>query len=168
MVSIQIIAVGEDKIYSVGKIRVSPKGEVYYIQKYLNLVEAKYSRHVSGEIHQTIKRPDGTVEFYQKLGQRRPLKDFKGFEFFQTNAFGLDSLPNMFNEFSMKSSDGIFAVNMRRFKGKSFNLGVGMLTEEGLSNLYRLWNEHKSYQFYLYTDCYPMIAIFAMDVAKRN
>lgn len=49
-IRIEIIAVGKEKIYSVGAVEVSHKGDVYVIHK-IKDSDFHTSRHSSGETH---------------------------------------------------------------------------------------------------------------------
>ena len=161
MVRIEIIAVGKEKIYSVGTVEVSQKGDVYVIHKIKNS-DFHTSRHSSGETHwKSIKN-----KVFTKIGDRKPIKDFKGIEFLGTYAFGLESLPRLHKEYKMQKSNGVFAVDMRNYRKAAFNMSIAILTEEGLPRLYESWRKFKKRQIYIYTDCHPMIAITIVDVKE--
>jgi len=156
---IEIIAIGEDKIYSVGAISVSKKGDVYIIHKTAG-TDFHTSRHADGKTHWKSKQQN----FFQKLREGVPIKDFRGIEFLGTHSFGLDSLPQIFKEYKMKKNNGVFAIDMREYKQAAFNMTIAILTEEGLSSLYNNWKNLKKRQIYIFTDCHPMIAITIADV----
>ncbi len=105
--------------------------------------------------------------FFQEIRSGVHIKDFKGIEFLSTNAFGLDSLPELYTEYKMKKCDGVFAVDMRKYKNTFFNMSIAILTEEGLPKIYNHWKKMKKRQIYLFTDCHPMIAITICD-AKQS
>lgn len=158
MVRIEIIATGEDKIYSVGAISVSKNGDVYVIHKTAGS-DFHTSRHADGKMHWKSRQ----YNFFQKIREGIPIKDFKGIEFLGTHGFGLDSLPQLYKEYRMKKCNGIFAIDMREYKQASFNMSIAILTEEGLPSLYTSWKNLKKRQIYIFTDCHPMIAVTIAD-----
>ena len=158
MTKIEIIAIGEDKIYSVGYITISRDGGVFLIHKSL-ASDMHASRHASGSLRWT----SATNNFSQEIRKGVPIKGFKGIEFLGTSGFGLNSLPELYTEYKMKKCNGIFAVDMREYKDAAFNMSVAILTKEGLSRLYDSWQKMKKRQIYLFTDSHPMIAITVAD-----
>jgi len=158
MIRIEIIAIGEEKIYSVGAVKVSQKGDVYVIHK-MKDVGLHTSRHSSGRTH--WKSENNKV--FVKIREGTPMKDFRGIEFLEAHGFGLDSLPQMYKEYRMKKCNGIFAVDMREYGKAAFNMSIAILTEEGLPRLYESWKNLRKRQIYIFTDCHPMIAITIAD-----
>lgn len=164
--NIEVIAIGENAVYSVAKICVleSKNGsEVYIMNKALG-TDLHLSRHASGKTHLRSKK----LGIDQDLGKRVPLASFKGFETFGPMAFGIKSLPRLYKEYKMKEYDGIFAIDMRAYKNTAFNLAISILTEEGLVTLQQMWKNLNKRQVYLYTDCQPMIAITVADVKNKK
>ena len=158
MVRIEIIAIGEDKIYSVGYVKISKNGDVYHIHK-AGSSDMHTSRHASGSTHWKSK----TENFHQEIRKGVPIKDFKGIEFLGSHTFGLNSLPEVYTEYKMKKCNGIFAIDMREYKDAAFNMSIAILTKEGLSTLYDSWEKLKKRQIYLFADSHPMIAIKVAD-----
>lgn len=155
---IEIIAIGKEKIYSVGAVEISEKGDIYVIHKIKNS-NFHTSRHSSGEIHwKSTKNKVST-----KIREGMPIKDFKGIEFLGISAFGLESLPRLHKEYKMKKCHGIFAIDMRDYAKAAFNMSIAILTEEGLPALFKSWKKFKKRQIYIFTDCHPMIAITVAD-----
>ena len=64
----------------------------------------------------------------------------------------------LYNEYQFKKCDGIFAIDMRNYKGTKFNLQTFILTKEGLNDLYR-HTLLKNRQIYIFIESTPMIAI---------
>ena len=160
MPKIEIIAIGMNKIYSVGRIHVSKKGDVYHAYKHKNDYGFHMSRHRDGTIHWKSKT--------EKIPIRKTvdIENFSGVEYLGTQGFGLESLPELFNEYQIKKSDGIFAIDMRNYKESSFNLCIAIFTDEGLEKLYKAYKDYKKRQIYFYMDCHPKIAIIALDAKK--
>jgi hypothetical protein len=153
---IEVIAIGEDRMYSVGTVVVSPNGDVYQISR-IRGDDFHTSRHASGVTHwKSVKN-----RVFQKIRQGKPVKDFRGIEVLTTYGFGLGSLPILFTEYKMGKSNGIFAVDMREYAGEFFNLSVAILTEEGFPWLLSGSQVLGKRQIYVYPDCHPMIAITA-------
>ncbi len=160
MTKIELIAVGKDKIYSVGAIKTSKEGDVYLIYKIAG--DFHLSRHTGGETHWKSKE----IPFGPSIRKGKPIEDFKGIEFLGTHAFGLNSLPELYKEYKMKKNNGIFAFDMREYENEYFNMSVAILTKEGLPQLYENWKEHRKRQIYLYTENDPMLAITI--ISSRN
>jgi hypothetical protein len=155
MTKIEIIAIGEDKLYSVGEIQVNKKGEVYLFEKN-KLSEHHTSRHASGEVHAY------TSNFRDKIRKGEPLSYFKGFEPLGVVwSFSMQSLPLLYYEYNIKQNDAVFAVDMRQYT--FFNLTFVIFTDEGIGDLYKNFSKFEKSQIYLYTDCHPKIAICAFD-----
>jgi len=154
MARIEIIAIGRDKIYSVGAIIVTKKGDIYIADKFTGS-DLHLSRHSDGKTHWKSRREDILIP----IREGSPIKDFKGIEFLETHAFGLDSLPELYKEYRMRKCEGVFAVDMRGYEGSAFNMSIAILTEEGLPKLYESWKDFKKRQIYIYTEGHPMIAI---------
>jgi hypothetical protein len=151
--TIEIIAIGKEKVYSVGSMVVSESGDVYFNHCVLDS-DFHLSRHASGETH--WKSEELRLSQYIRKGQ--PIKEFKGIEFLQTVGFGVDSLPEVYKEYQLKKNDGVFCIDMRQYKGVAFNMFLYMITEEGLPALVsetKLLNR----QISIFPDCHPMIAI---------
>ena len=155
--TIEIIAVGEENIYSVGSVNVSKEGDVYVIYKIKYIGDSHLSRHSSGETHQKFR------DNVQEIRKGIPIKDFKGIEFLGTYGFGLESLPMLYKEYRMKKSNGVFAFDMRNYRQAAFNMSIAILTEEGLPKLYEAWKNLDKRQIYIFTECHPMIAIMIAD-----
>jgi len=161
MIRIEIVTIGADKIYSVGYIQVSKKGEVYYFNKVCSS-DMHISRHCSGQTHMKSRQ----TGYFQKIREGISIHNFAGIEFLGTRAFGLNSLPELFSEYKMKKHNGLFAIDLREYKNSAFNMSIAIMTEEGLPQLYESWKKFKKRQIYLYTDCHPMIAITIADAKQ--
>lgn len=154
---IEIIAVGECAVYSIGAVEMTEKGEVYLIHKGSG---SHISRHASGVTHTRL--PDGS-KYLIRNGP--PIHDFRGIEFLATLAYGLESLPEIHREYRMQKCDGIFAVDMRAYRDSAFNMAIALVTDEGLDSLFEMWKAFGKGQLYMYTDIHPMIAIKIGDAA---
>lgn len=157
---IEIIAVGLKKIYSAGKICITPKGDVYYAYKLRNDKGSHISRHRDGTLWMSGQDK-------VQIRKLKNISDFSGLEFIGTHGFGLNSLPLIYEEYKLKKSDGIFAIDMRNYEDGRFNLNIAIFTEEGLPKLLNSFKWGHKKQFYLYTDCNPKIAIVALEVKKN-
>jgi hypothetical protein len=158
---IEVIAVGNDAMYSVGAIVVSPVGDVYQIFKMRNL-DFHTSRHASGVTHWKSNK----AQIFQNIRQGKPIKEFKGIEYLTTPSFSLESLPRLYDEYKMEKSNGVFAIDMREYAGQPFNLHVAILTEEGFPSLLANSKLLGKRQLYVYPDCHPMIAMTAGAVTS--
>lgn len=165
VVSIEIIALDNEKIYSVGAVKVSQKGDVYVIDKFRDSGDSHLSRHSNGEMHRKFRE---SYDRIREASPKRDLKSFRGIEFLGTHGFGLKSLPLLFKEYDMKKANGIFAIDMRNYRQGAFNMGVAMLTEEGLPRLYESWKKLSKRQIYIFADCYPMIALMVVDAKSLD
>jgi hypothetical protein len=153
---IEVIAIGKDAMYSAGAIVVSSNGDVYQISK-IKGDDFHMSRHASGERHwKSNKR-----RIFQKMGSGAPIRKFKGIENLGTTGFGLESLPKLFNEYTMGNCNGVFAIDMREYADQPFNLSVWILTAEGFPSLLTLSGLLGKRQMYVYPDCHPMLAMTA-------
>ncbi len=161
MKKIEIIAIGNNKIYSVGYIKIYKRGDIYHIHKIVGS-DIHTSIHEDGTCHWKFR----TIDFYHKLGKRVTIKDFKGLEFLGVNAFGIKSLPQIFSEYKIKKCNGIFAIDMREYNDDTFNLALFIVTKEGLSALYDSYIDQKKRQLYLFTDNEPMIALIAFEFTR--
>jgi hypothetical protein len=123
---IEVIAIGNDAMYSVGTIVVSPEGDVYQNFNRKNS-DFHTSRHASGATHWKSKKE----RIFQKIRNGKPIKDFKGIESLTSQGFGLESLPRLFEEYKMEKCNGVFAIDMREYADQSFNLHMWILTAEG-------------------------------------
>ena len=148
---IEIIATDGLKIYSVGKVEISEKGDIYIIQK---PHDVHLTRHADGKRH--VKSKKGNI--FLKQSKSVPINKFKGVEFLGTYIFKFESLP-YFKEYKKRKSNGIFAIDMRHYKKNTFNMAFAILTEEGIPKLYEDWKNPTKKQIYIYTESNPMIAI---------
>jgi hypothetical protein len=153
-IRIEIIAIGKGRIYSVGAVVVSPKGDVYQISK-TNGSDLHVSRHSSGETHwRSIKH-----QISEKIRDGKPIGEFRGIEFLSTYAFGLESLPRLYEEYKLKKCNGIFSIDMREYEHAAFNMTFAILTGEALPSLLTGTQLLKKRQIYIFPDCHPMVAI---------
>lgn len=152
--NIEIIAVGRERVYSVGRIHFTRHGDVYLISK-IKDAGLHLSRHRDGRCHVRTKGKELSKEFEK----RAPISDVDRFEFLQTWAFGLDSLPELYPQYKLKNCNAVVAINMRHFEGAAFNLGVALLTEKGLPQLMNMWKDFENRQVYICANSYPMIGI---------
>src|SRR3989344_4754196 len=155
MQRIEVIVIGKDKkLFGVASVSVNKKGDVYLAYKCKDITSLHVSRHSSGKRHMKNKLLDEKIS----LGVMPPISEFVGIESLGGQAFGIDSLLELYNEYQFKKCDGIFAIDMRNYKGTKFNLQTFILTKEGLNDLYR-HTLLKNRQIYIFLESTPMIAI---------
>jgi len=159
---IEVIAIGKEKVFSVGVVVVSAEGDVYLIHK-IKDNDLHLSRHASGETHWKSTK----TKWSQIIRKGQPIKEFRGIEFLETAGFGIDSLPELYREYKMKKSDGVFCVDMRQYKEAAFNMTVALLTDEGLPSLVTMSKLLKNRQICVFPDCRPMVMITVGD-ARMN
>lgn len=162
MIKIELIAIGKEKVYSVGLIQVSNQGDVYIIHKIAG-TDLHTSRHKSGVTH--WKSQD--FKFHRNIRKGTPIQEFKGIEFIYSGLLTLDNLPDLFREYRREKCNGVFAFDIREYKNAAFNMAVAILTEEGFPTLLQNWKQLKKRQIYLYTNTQPMIAVIVAD-AKQD
>ncbi|MFA4824868.1 MAG: hypothetical protein WC593_06875 [Methanoregula sp.] len=157
---IEIIGILDDKKYSIGKISVSKKGDVYIFHKQKGL-NFHTSRHKSGSLHW---KPS-PLGLKQPIRHSTPTDDFKGIEQLECWAhsqINSAKLSGLYPEYKMKKQDDkICAINFGAYMGEFdlINLMVFMLTQEGIPFLYTSSNNLTKRQIYLYADSFPMIGI---------
>jgi hypothetical protein len=158
---IEIIAVGEDRIYSVCAVEISPDGDVYVIDRDKHR-DFHMSRHASGQRHWKVEG-----KLVAKFDNGSPTESFRGFEFLMTIGFGFEALPRLYEEYKMEKCDGVFAIDMREYRNSPFNLGVSIFTEEGLPLLLKSSNDvMQRRQIYIFPDIHPMIALTVGETKK--
>ncbi|MDP1993126.1 MAG: hypothetical protein Q8K00_19085 [Syntrophales bacterium] len=151
---VEIIGIGNNAVYSIGKIQITKQGDVYLIPK-IKDIGAHFSRHKDGNCHVRMKGK----ELFNEFEKRVPISDFDGFEFLETWAFGLDSLPELYSEYKPNKCNAVVAINMRHFKESRFNLGIAILTEKGMSYLMSMWEDFNNRQVYICASTTPMVGI---------
>lgn len=151
--NIEIIGVGLDAVYSIGKIQLTKQGDVYLIPK-IKDTGLHLSRHKDGECH---VRVIGKELF--KVEKRVSIERLDEYEFLGTWAFGIDSLPELYSEYRLNKCNAVVAINMRHFKGSAFNLGIALLTEKGIPRLMSTWKDFENRQVYICASSTPMIGI---------
>jgi hypothetical protein len=159
---IEIIAVGRDRLYSVGSVVVSQNGDVYLISR-IKHVDSHLSRHASGEVHLKSAK----INIDAKLGKRKPVNEFKGLEFLQTVGFGIDSLPSLYEEYKIKKCNGLFAIDMKEYEHAHLNMQFFILTMDALPSLLGKSPLRKK-QFYIFPDSSPMVGIIVGDFKKEE
>ena len=152
--NIEIIGIGRNAAYSIGKINITKQGDVYVIKK-IGDTGLHLSRHKDGKCH--VRTKDG--ECYKLPNKRVHINDLKGLEFIETWSFGIDSLPELYAEYEPKKCNAIVAVNMRHFEGLPFNLGIAILTESGIPQLMEMWKNFENRQVYICASSDPMVGI---------
>ena len=160
--NIEIIGVGRNSVYSIGKIQFTKQGDVYLISK-IKDTGLHLSRHKDGKCHNRMKGK----ELFSELEKRVSINDLDGFEFLQTWAFGLDSLPELYAEYKLNKCNAIVAINMRHFKGLVFNLGIALLTEKGIPQLMNMWKDFENRQVYICAST-PMVGIVFGAVKNKS
>ena len=158
MIRIKLIAMSEEKLFSIGEVCISKKGDVYVVPKTGSDDGFHTSRHAEGKLHWKSKTM-GKIS----IREAKPIKDFKGIEFLNTIALNLDVLSTRFKEIEFKKCNGIFVFNACEYKDTVFNMTVAMLTEEGIPSLYTCVKNCKKRQIYIYTESNPMIGIIIFD-----
>ncbi|MEW5955085.1 MAG: hypothetical protein AB1626_00930 [Candidatus Micrarchaeota archaeon] len=156
MPRIEIVAISEKQIYSIGKVEVSHKGEVYFLPK-IKQSKAHYSRHASGK---TVFTADNRKSCIRTT---RPIDDFKGIEDVGTTLIFSDNL-NMFHEYKPTKNDGVFEIDLRKHGPTTFFVWTGILTEEGRSQFKEFYKEQPKRQARLFDNVRPMIGIIAFEV----
>lgn len=160
---IEIIALGNEKVYSVGAIVVKAKGDIYLIHRNKES-DFHLSRHASGKTHwKSVKS-----KIFEKIGEGTPIKEFKGIESLGVSGFGIDSLPEIYTEYVVKRYDGVFCIDMRRYKDLAFNMQVYMLTEEGLPTLLTCSSLLENRQICIFPECNPMISIIVGSAKEKR
>jgi hypothetical protein len=84
---IEIIWIGRNAAYSIGKINITKQGDVYVIPK-IGDIGLHLSRHKGGNRH-IRTRDDELYKFPEKRGH---INDVNGLEFIETWSFSIDSL----------------------------------------------------------------------------
>jgi|GEM_PF-2757579 len=156
---IELIAVGENCVYSIGKIQVTKQGDIYLASKIkaTGLEGLHFSRHRDGTCHIRMKGKEIENGFEKRI----PISDFDGFEFLQGWGFGLESLPILHKEYRLSPTkcNSIVAINMRHFKDMPFCLGIAILTESGVHHLLNSYKDFKNRQVYICANSQPMVGI---------
>jgi len=152
--NIEIIGIGRNAAYSIGKINITRQGDVYVIPK-IGDSGLHLSRHRDGNCHVRTKKN----ELYKLPNKKVNINDFDGFEFIETWAFGIDSLPDLYKEYERNKCNAIFAINMRHFEGLPFNLGIALLTKSGIPQLMEMWKDFENRQVYICASSDPMVGI---------
>jgi len=152
--TIEIIGIGRTAVYSIGKISITKKGDVYLINK-IGSAGSHLSRHKDGRVHYRTKNE----EIYKEPEKRIPIKDFEGVEYLGTWAFGIDSLPELYKEYNPRKSNAIVTINMKAFDGLAFNLGIALLSEKGLLPFLEMWKDFKNRQVYISASSNPMVGV---------
>ena len=152
--NIEIIGIGRKCVYSIGKIQFNKKGDIYLVKKFKD-TGLHFSRHKDGKCHVRTK----DREIFGGFEKRVSINDFDGFEFLQTWAFGIDSLPKLYGQYRPNRCDAVVAINMRHFEKSAFNLGVALLTEKGLPQLMNMWKDFENRQVYICANPNPMVGI---------
>lgn len=160
--NIEIIGIGRDAVYSIGKINVTKQGDVYVIRK-LRDTGLHLSRHKDGNCH--VRTKDD--ELYKLPSKGIHINDLDGLEFIETWAFGIDSLPELHTEYQPKKCNAIVAINMRHFEGLPFNLGIALLTQSGIPQLMEMWKDFKNRQVYICDSSDPMVGIVFGAYAEK-
>lgn len=161
---IEIIGIWDDKIYSIGKISINKKGDVYIIYKYTGH-NFHASRHVSGEFHWKFSQPD----LCQHIWHSTSIDKFKGIEQIGSLAYGpinSASLSRYHHEYKIKKQDQVCEINLGDYQ-EGFNLTIFMLTHEGIPALNIASSILTKRQVYLYTNFFPMIGII-VDILKSE
>ena len=107
----EIIAVGRDRVYSVGRIHITKNRDIYLISK-IKDAGLHFSRHRDGRCHVRMKGKELSNDFETRV----PISDLDGFEFLQTWAFGIDSLPELYAQYRPNRCNAVVAINMRHFE----------------------------------------------------
>jgi len=152
--NIEIIGVGRNAVYSIGKIHFTKRGDVYLIKK-IKDAGLHLSRHRDGKLHVRMKGK----ELFSEPEKRVSINDLDGFEFLETWSFGLDSLPELYAEYKLNKCNAVVAITMRHFKGLAFNLGIALLTEKGMPQLMNMWKDFENRQVYICASSTPMVGI---------
>jgi hypothetical protein len=161
VIRIELIAMLENKLYSIGEVCISKMEDVYFIPKTGSNDGFHISRHFDGKLHwksHTMGK--------MSIRQAESIKDFKGIEFLGTTYLNLDVLSTRFNESKLKKCNGIFIFNANEYKDSMFNMTVAMLTEEGIQSLYTCVKNWKKGQIYIYTESNPIIGIIIYDAKQ--
>jgi hypothetical protein len=104
--TIEIIAIGKEKVYSVGSIVVKESGDVYFNHYTLDS-DFHLSRHASGATHWKSKE----INLTQNIRKGQSIKDFKGIEELQmVGITSSDSLPEIFKEYKKEKMMGYSAL----------------------------------------------------------
>lgn len=161
--TIEILAIGRDAVYSIGKVDISKSGDVYLIHKIKN-ANLHTSRHRDGQLHTKLNN-----QILANHGKTRiPVEKFDGLEFLQTMAFGLDSLSELHKEYKPKKSNSIVAINMINYENLSFNLGIWILTENGIANFHKAYQNMENRQVYICASSKPMIGFIFGNVSNKK
>jgi len=160
---IELIAVAEKFVYSIGKIQITQKGDIYLISKIKNM-GFHFSRHKDGNCHIRIKGLESTEDFEKRI----PINSFDGFEVLGIWAFGLDSLPRLYKEYKPKKCNAVIAVYIGHLISFTFNLCVAILTEKGIPLLMNQWKDFENRQVYICANSRPMFGLVLGAVKGKS
>lgn len=161
--NIEIIGIGKDSVYSIGKIQFTKQGDVYLISKIKDM-GLHLSRHKDGKCHVRMRER----KLFNNYEKRVSINEFDGFEFLQTWAFGLDSLPELYSEYKLGKCNAVVSINMQYFKGLAFNLGIALLSEKGIPQLMNMWKDFENRQVYICASSTPMVGIVFGAVKSKS
>lgn len=92
----------------------------------------------------------------------------RALEWLLKTPLALASLESSLREYKLKKSNGIFCIDMRAYRKAAFNMAIGILTEEGITDFYSSHEMNSKKQFYLYWDSHPKIGLVAYDVYPQG
>ena len=134
---VELIAIGKENVYSIGKIQITSQGDIYLCSKIKapGFDGLHFSRHKDGTCHVRIKGK----EIENRFEKRIPIDKFDGFEFLQTWGFGIESLPQLYKEYKLSPTkyNSVVAINMRHFKDSALNIGISILSEKDRQPIYK-------------------------------
>ena len=116
------------------------------------------SRHSSGAFHYASQKFD-FFKINSDFGKRVNIASFQGIEYFGTQGFGCQSLPELFNEIKFINDSNTFVFDMREYEGKPFNMTIAIMTESGISKFKENWKNYTHRKFKIFEDNHLNIGV---------
>jgi hypothetical protein len=149
---IEVLAVNDTGLFHVGRVSRT-SGGVYFVPK-IRRSDYHLSRHV-----------DGTTHWRSRSERRTLLRDtsssLEQIKFEQLCSMSLNStaLPAYFDEYKRQTADGLFLIDLRRFRSDRASLFVALLSPKYFRQARGLFS--KLEQVYLHTGSVPWLVLGA-------
>jgi hypothetical protein len=157
---IEIIGLDGSKFYSIGTVEVDSKQNYYAFLRLRDGV-MKYSRHALGNYHNDLIARKTGKKTRWRTEKRVPISELKGIEEIFTFMLPIRNFEELFNEYKLPKTQGIFCIDLRENKEGTLNLTFQIVKREAFPEIINTTGKTEKKQAYIYAESNPVISLFA-------
>jgi len=159
---IEIIGLDGMNFYSIGTVEVDSKQNIYIFYKEPGVI-IKVTRHAGGKHHQDLIDLIRNKTKRRDFPRRSPISELKGVEIVSHFALFSKNYQELFTEYKLRKTQGIFCIDLREYDNKAINLSVQIVKRDFFPDLLNTVVPTEKRQVYIYAESDPIVSMFVFS-----